>query len=161
MASESDLIKAMIPEGTFEKVLARQKSVKKKPAKQEAPVVQSFSNGGEVNYDFTPLGTIEAYEPSFLEMTGNRIEDFLVDAVGFDRPYSRRVASGIGFSRPEDAPLLRGTDVFGGPLGVGVATADFEADPGILTGLCLPLLPKYSYPCLLSCPLEVFLELFA
>ena len=62
MASESDLIKAMIPEGTFEKVLARQKSVKKKPAKQEAPVVQSFSNGGEVMP--LPLSGVSIPKPS-------------------------------------------------------------------------------------------------
>ena len=133
----SEELQSMLGKAKFTELSSKLKETK--PAKQEAPVVQSFSNGGEVNYDFTPLGTIEAYEPSFLEMTGNTIEDFLVDAVGFDRPYSRRVASGIGFSRPEDAPLLRGTDVFGGPLGVGVATADFEADPGILTGLGVPL----------------------
>ena len=62
MASESDLIKAMIPEGTFEKVLARQKSVKKKPVKQEAPVVQSFSNGGEVMP--LPLSGVSISKPS-------------------------------------------------------------------------------------------------
>lgn len=86
-----------------------------------------------------PFGTLEPYEPGLLEGIGAQLQDFMVDRAGVSRPVARDLAGAVGFSRPEEAPLMRATDVLGGPLGVGVAAADFAEDPGLLTGVGVPL----------------------
>ena len=85
------------------------------------------------------FGTLRPYEPGMLEGIGARLQDFMVDKAGVSRPVARDVSSAVGFSRPDEAPLMRATDVLGGPLGVGVAAADFAEDPGLLTGVGVPL----------------------
>ena len=95
-----------------------------------------------------PFGTLEPYEPGLLEGIGARLQDFMVDRAGISRPVARDLAGAVGFSRPEEAPLMRATDVLGGPLGVGVASADFVEDPGFLTGVGVPLsaIPLFGGP---------------
>lgn len=95
-----------------------------------------------------PFGTLEPYEPGLLEGIGARLQDFMVDRAGVSRPVARDLAGAVGFSRPEEAPLMRATDVLGGPLGVGVASADFVEDPGFLTGVGVPLsaIPLFGGP---------------
>lgn len=86
-----------------------------------------------------PFGTLRPYEPGLLEGIGARLQDFMVDRAGVSRPVARDLASSIGFSRPEEAPLMRATDVLGGPAGVAVAGADFMEDPSLLTGIGVPI----------------------
>lgn len=85
------------------------------------------------------FGTLEPYEPGLLEGIGARLQDFMVDRAGVSRPVARDLAGAVGFSRPEEAPVVRATDVLGGPAGVAVASADFVEDPGLLTGIGVPL----------------------
>lgn len=85
------------------------------------------------------FGTLEPYEPGLLEGIGARLQDFMVDRAGVSRPVARDLAGAVGFSRPEEAPVVRATDVLGGPAGVAVAGADFVEDPGLLTGIGVPL----------------------
>ena len=86
-----------------------------------------------------PFGTLEPYEPGLLEGIGARLQDFMVDRAGISRPVARDLAGAVGFSRPEEAPLMRATDVLGGPAGVAVAGADFMEDPSLLTGIGVPI----------------------
>lgn len=86
-----------------------------------------------------PFGTLEPYEPGLLEGIGARLQDFMVDRAGVSRPVARDLAASVGFSRPEEAPVMRATDVVGGVPGVLVAGADFLEDPSLLTGVGVPL----------------------
>jgi len=86
-----------------------------------------------------PFGTLEPYEPGLLEGIGARLQDFMVDRAGISRPVARDLAASVGFSRPEEAPVMRATDVVGGVPGVLVAGADFLEDPSLLTGVGVPL----------------------
>lgn len=94
------------------------------------------------------FGTLEPYEPGLLEGIGARLQDFMVDRAGVSRPVARDLAGAVGFSRPEEAPVVRATDVLGGPAGVAVAGADFVEDPGFLTGIGVPLsaIPLFGGP---------------
>lgn len=94
------------------------------------------------------FGTLEPYEPGLLEGIGARLQDFMVDRAGVSRPVARDLAGAVGFSRPEEAPVVRATDVLGGPAGVAVASADFVEDPGLLTGIGVPLsaIPLFGGP---------------
>ena len=94
------------------------------------------------------FGTLRPYEPGLLEGIGARLQDFMVDRAGVSRPVARDLAGAVGFSRPEEAPVVRATDVLGGPAGVAVAGADFVEDPGFLTGIGVPLsaIPLFGGP---------------
>ena len=94
------------------------------------------------------FGTLRPYEPGLLEGIGAQLQDFMVDRAGVSRPVARDLAGAVGFSRPEEAPVVRATDVLGGPAGVAVAGADFVEDPGFLTGIGVPLsaIPLFGGP---------------
>lgn len=81
-----------------------------------------------------PFGTLAPYEPSLLEGLGSRLQDLLVENTGMSRPQARKISGTVGLGRTQDAPLLRATDILGGPAGVGVALGDFQDDPGFVTG---------------------------
>lgn len=94
------------------------------------------------------FGSLRPYEPGLLEGIGAQLQDFMVDRAGVSRPVARDLAGAVGFSRPEEAPVVRATDVLGGPAGVAVAGADFVEDPGFLTGIGVPLsaIPLFGGP---------------